>query len=356
MPVRAWLLVLVLAVGIHAYGASAQILHGEGLGRTTQVLGFTDINYLATERDVSEGFVEGQMVGHVAAPLSDRLAFFGEFSATARPDGFSLEVERSIIRYDFADVFKLSAGRYHTPVSYWNTAYHHGTWLHTSVARPEMVKFGGTFLPVHFVGLLAEGNVPGAALGLRYTAGVGNGRGDILSRGGDAGDANGQRAFLAGLTVEPAALFGLQVGGAVYRDQIGEGASAVDETILSAHLAWEKEQPELLAEYARVMHDPTVGDRTVSEAYYAQVAYRLPGAASAVKPYARYEHVVVPTDDVVFAPLELGYEAVLAGVRYDFATLAALKGEYRRERFGAMDAFQHSVYLQVSFAFGGLAF
>ena len=356
MSVRSWsLLVAVLSVGAIA-PAQAQLLRGDEAARTTQVLGFTDFNYLATERDIREGFLEGQLIGHVAAPLSDRLAFFGEVSATARPDGFGIEVERAILRYDFADAFKLSAGRYHTPISYWNTAYHHGTWLHTTVARPELVKFGGTFLPVHFVGLLAEGTVPGPTLGLSYTAGVGNGRGTILSRGGDAGDANGQRAVLAGLAIEPAALFGLEIGGAVYRDQIGAGVLAVDETIFSAHVAWKKEAPEVLAEYARVLHAPQQGETTASDAYYAQLAYRLPEPLTSVKPYARYEMIDVPTDDVVFGPLDLGYEAIVAGARYDFSTLASLKGEYRRERFEAVGTFQHSVYLQVSFAFGGLVF
>ena len=51
----------------------------------------------------------------------------------ARPlPGFNIELERLIIRYDLNDYFKVSFGRYHTPINYWNTAYHHGAWLQTS--------------------------------------------------------------------------------------------------------------------------------------------------------------------------------------------------------------------------------
>src|SRR5260221_286405 len=85
-----------------------------------------------------------------------------------------------------------ASGRSHPAVGYWNTAFHHGQWLQTSVNRPEMVKFGGQFLPVHFVGLLAEGSVGSGGLSVRYHAGIGNGRGLNIARGGDAGDVNPQ--------------------------------------------------------------------------------------------------------------------------------------------------------------------
>jgi hypothetical protein len=81
--------------------------------------------------------------------------FSGELSLTARSDagtgtppatGFNAEVERLIIRYDFNDYFKVSFGRYHTPINYWNTAFHHGQWLQTTASRPETTQFGGSFI------------------------------------------------------------------------------------------------------------------------------------------------------------------------------------------------------------------
>ena len=52
----------------------------------TTILGFADINYVETERRVDEGFVLGQLAGHVTSGLTERLTFFCEVSATARPD------------------------------------------------------------------------------------------------------------------------------------------------------------------------------------------------------------------------------------------------------------------------------
>ncbi len=136
-----------------------------------QIRGFADVDFSATDQHGStSGFNLGQFVLHIASPLSQKVSYFGEISFTAQPAGFNLEVERSVVRYDYNDFFKISFGPYHTPINYWNTAFHHGLWLQTMVSRPEMIQFGGRFLPVHFVGVLAEGNIPSGGVGLGYNA------------------------------------------------------------------------------------------------------------------------------------------------------------------------------------------
>jgi hypothetical protein len=50
--------------------------------------------------------------------------------------------------------------------------------------------------------------------------GVGNGRGSVISRGGDAGDVNDRPAWLANVFTKPDRLFALQVGGSVYLDRV----------------------------------------------------------------------------------------------------------------------------------------
>jgi hypothetical protein len=248
----------------------------------------------------------------------------------------------------------VSGGRYHTPVNWWNTAFHHGLWLQTTVGRPEMIRFGTRLQPVHFVGLQVEGAFPTSPLGFGYAAGVGNGRADDIARGGDSGDVNGHRAWLASAYIRPPAVSALQLGGAVYQDRVSpeEDGPDVDETILSAYGVWQREDPELIAEYARIRHEPEMGgESTETDAWYAQAAYRLPGRARALKPYVRYEEVNVPGDDLLFTPFELDYEGVIAGVRFDFASLAALKVEYRYERFEET-SWLDSLYVLAAFAFG----
>jgi hypothetical protein len=318
-----------------------------------RVLGFGDFNYLATERDVPAGFRTGQLAVHGIAGLTPRLTFFGEATATPLDRGFAVEVERLILRHDFGDSFKLSAGRYHTPISYWNTAYHHGTWLHTSVARPEMIRFGGVLLPVHFVGVLAEGSFPRIALGPGYAVGYGNGRHANVARPGDAGDVDGHRAVLASVHLRPPRFFGLQAGAAVYVDRIATSPGFdLDERILSAHLSRESAGPELLAEYTHVRHSqPQLGAESVANGYYLQVAHRIASPGADFKPYLRLERVDPSADPLLDSVSGLDYRGAILGVRHDFAPMAALKAEYRRERFQLAD-WSNSLHLQVSFVLG----
>src|SRR5438876_11946433 len=219
----------------------------EGHFPSMQLRGFGDVDFSATdERGTTSGFTLGQFVLHVASPLSKKVAYFGELSFTAQPTSYTADVERSIIRYSYNDHFKLSFGRYHTPINYWNTAFHHGLWLQTTISRPEMIRFGGRFLPVHFLGMLGEGNIPSGPLGLGYEVGLGNGGAGTISRAGGYGDCHVKRDWVANLFARPAALNGLQVGGAVYGDLATPspglaGNPQFRELITSAHIVWTKE-------------------------------------------------------------------------------------------------------------------
>jgi hypothetical protein len=346
---------LLVAVFLPAVGISGQELDDPFV----RVMGFGDFNYLVTELDRQEGFRMGQMVGHVIADLDERFTFFGEVSLTGKDTGYSIEVERAFLRYDFSDEFKISAGRFHTPIGYWNSAFHHGSWLQTSVARPEMIKFGSRFIPTHFVGLIAEGNLPSSSLGLGYSVGIGNGRAENIARAGDAGDFNDRRAWLARVQSRPISIVGLELGATFHSDQLlAPDGTDVNERIYSLHGALDRDAPEILAEYAHVSHDPATGtgDFPGSDAYYVQVGYRfgyqLGESSISLKPYVRVEQVVVPLGDPVFTPLALNYDGVVVGVRYDPGAFLALRLEYRYEQFEGLDT-TNSLYAQASFVLAG---
>lgn len=310
---------------------------------------FGDVLFSLQDADVPDGFRLGQMVAHGNATLSERVIFFGEVSVTARNSGYSLAMERAIIRYEFGDRLKVSAGRYHTPVSYWNTEYHHGLWLQASVARPEAIRFGSRYIPVHFVGAMVEGNIQ--QVPIHYALGVGNGRAEEISGAGDAGDVNGTRAFIASASLRPRGLFGVHIGGGVYVDRISVGGvEFADELITSAHLVWNRGRIDAAAEFINVSHEAIGGGASQgSPAYYLHVGYQLTGAARAFQPYVRYENMDIDEADPVFSGLVADYEAVVAGLRFDFSSLAALKAEYRSEEV-AGSARTDAYYLQASFA------
>jgi hypothetical protein len=310
---------------------------------STHLAGFSNIDFAATDlHGAHSGFNEGQFVLHLNTALSSKVSFFGELSLSARTDagtgtppatGFNVEVERSIIRFEQNDHFKVSFGRYHTPINYWNMTFHHGQWLQTTVSRPEMVQFGGSFLPIHFVGALVEGAVPAGGVNLNYNFGLGNGRGSVISKAGDWGDINSNRAWLATVFSRPNHPYGLQVGASVYRDLITPvGAIPVREWIQSAHIVWAKENPELIAEFSNVAHQQVgTGFQSNSQAWYVQTGYRLPWFERLWKPYYRFEYIHIPGSDHLFR-LVPSLAGSTVGVRYDISSFAALKFEYRNLR------------------------
>ncbi|MFI5057797.1 MAG: porin [Candidatus Acidiferrales bacterium] len=336
-----------------------------------QVRGFADVDFSGTDqKGAKSGFNLGQLDLHLASPLSRKISYFAEMTFNAHPTDYTVEVERSIIRYDYNDYFKLSFGRYHTPIGYWNTAFHHGAWLETSIDRPEIVKVGGTFIPIHFVGFLAEGNIPSGGAGLSYSFGVGDGRGETISRPGDAGDINNNRAWVANIFARPVKLYGFQFGASVYRDKITcqnnplvpvvpgcrlTNGKDYREWITSAHVVWTKGAPEFLAEIANVSHRQVLTNRTSnSQGLYAQLGYRLPWFENTLKPYYRFEYLHTPPSDAVFLNLDL-VESIV-GLRYDISSYAAFKSEYRHVSRNVLqtptfDGIVNGLFVQTSFTF-----
>ena len=341
-------LALLVLLGVDARAAQTLDL----AEREINLFGFGDLNYVEDEGDPG-GFLIGQLVGHLSAGLSDRFSLFAEISATGRDDEYRVEAERTFIRYDHSDRLKASVGRFHTPLGYWNTAYHHGGWLHTSVKRPEMIKFGSNVIPIHFVGLIAEGRVPVKNWNFNYQAGFGNGRHENIARAGDAADINSNRAWLVSLSANSYDL-PLRFGASIYGDRVSPALTGdVDEIIVSGYFVWAGRRIEAIVEYHHLDHESDTGpvDDT-SQGFYAQVGYRLP-VEPRVTPYVRLEEVDIGDQDPLLGGLGLDYDAAVVGVRYDVAPTVALKGEYRREEFADNGKQDNNFQLQLAFTVGG---
>ena len=348
-----FLLIAVVSLWAQVSGAQsmAEIISSQSGYPLFNIMGFGDVGYISRDGTSADGFAIGQAVGHLAASLDDRFSIFSEMTATGKDSEYSLEVERLIVKYEFSDLFKLSAGRYHTPIGYWNSAFHHGAWLQTSVARPEMIKFGSKIVPIHFVGILMEGTMPGNPLGLSYHAGYGNGRHANIARAGDAGDINGDKAWMVQVRFEPDRYYGLDAGLGYYNDEVSPSDRPdIKESTISAYAAWTKESPEVIFEYLHSEHE-LVADSSVSgnvDAWYAQFAYRLKGDRSLWKPYLRFEKTDVDNSDPLLFDQGLDFDASILGIRWDFNPYAALKAEYRNEEF-ANAGRENNFRVQVSF-------
>ena len=91
--------------------------------------------------------------------------FLGEFLATNKEQEFE--------RFQVGWLFKSHLywlGRFHNPIGQWNSQYHHGAFLQTSISRPAIVEFeeNGGILPVHQAGFLAEGTFDRGEQALGY--------------------------------------------------------------------------------------------------------------------------------------------------------------------------------------------
>jgi hypothetical protein len=322
-----------------------------------KIRGFADVDFGANNiRGVNSGFQLGQFVLHFASALSPKVSYFAEVSLTATPGVYNVDLERTIIRYDWNDLAKFSFGRYHTPVNYWNTAFHHGAWLQTTIARPDMIVFGSRFIPVHFIGAQSEGSLPSGPLGAGYNLGIGNGRSLNIARAGDSGDVNNNRAWLGNFYLRPPALRHFQIGGSVYHDEITVPNMSTNpenfrEWIASGHLIWTGETPEFYAEFANVHHRSELTGRTFdNQGGYVQVAYRLPFDAKKWKPYYRYDYLEVPANEPTL-PDFVNVRKSTFGMRYDISDFAAFKAEYRNGRGNPLPQRSNALALQTAFTF-----
>jgi hypothetical protein len=322
------------------------------------ISGWADINYNDTDDPGSNsGFTQGQIVLHFSSALSKKTSVFSEISVTSPINGTAsgsvtkAGVERLLIRFDKNDFFKIIVGRDHTPINWWNKNFHHGSWLQTTIERPGMVQFGGRFIPVHFLGTLVEGGYPAKGMNVQYRFGVGNGRGaDRISQTNEYGESDNNRAWLVNLSTSPDRLFGLNVGASFYRDEIIEGSNAAREWIGEGYIVWEREDPEVIFEYANVNHSAPGNDSINSKAYYILLAYRLPWLEARLKPYYRYEHFSIPANEVFFVKNTFSQERSIGGIRYEASSYAAIKVEYRRDLYPGKSPI-NGFFSNVSFTF-----
>ncbi len=190
-------------------------------------------------------------------------------------------------------------------------------------------------------------------MGVEYDLGVANGRGETRTKMQNIQGRNDAKAFHARLSLAPELVPGLKVGLSTYVDKIPANASAaarngeIEEFILGGHLAYFKEDVELLAELLHIHHDDEVSQKNYDTlGGYAQAAYRF----GKWKPYYRFEVIDFGGGDPSYAPSDIDIAKHTFGVRWDPLTWNAIKLEYSySERDDANDT--HAVTVQSALTF-----
>ncbi len=115
-----------------------------------------------SESDYSSNPFLASLDLYTAHRFDERFSALFEFVAERTKDHTHHHTERLSATYRFVDLFELSAGRFHTPLGYWNRKFHHGRLLHDTAERPFFMEFEhqpstSWVLPAHLVGFMASG-------------------------------------------------------------------------------------------------------------------------------------------------------------------------------------------------------
>jgi hypothetical protein len=304
--------------------------------------GFGEFNYKVLDQRVPEfgqlfGFVPGSAgnfsVGDfdllLTSRINDKSSVLSEIViGEGDAQSFDVDLERVLFKYEYNDHLKLSLGRYHTGIGYYNTAFHTGRWLQTTADRPLIMEFAndGGLLPTQAVGVSVTGAIPSHGLGLNYIAEYGSSdtiRPNINVEGAEE-DENNSNHINVGAFILPDKFPGLQIGGSFYHDRISDfdkGPSVrLGQSIVNAHVVYNGHGYEFLNEGFLIRH-AYANSTTVYNmpAFYTQISKRL----GRWRPYFRYQYINA-NQGSTFNDVGLRHGPSF-GSRYDFNDNVAFK-------------------------------
>jgi hypothetical protein len=269
--------------------------------------------------------------------LGSRTRALFELNFEVGSDGnVGVDLERAQIGYQFADSATVWLGRFHTPYGYYNTAFHHGQQIATSLRRPRFIEFEdhGGIMPAHTVGAWLTGSERVGDQKLTYDVYIGNSQritGGKLDMN-NAGNTHGSTIVGGNLgLLLSGALDGLKVGVDVFQTRIeNEDLTPAYVTRVRSYgvyAAYDTDSWEDIAEFHVFSnHDLTGLTGTHhSDAGFLQMGYR----AGRFTPYARYERGAFQQSDDYFAAQATGssYYRTALGLRFDVDLVSALKLE-----------------------------
>ena len=341
------------------------------------VIGFGDMGFgIQRFKSLGEqGFYIGAQGLTFTSQINDRLSFLLEtdFHLHAQPfepfDDFEhFHLQRATLAYTFSDLLKLTLGKIHTALGYYNQAYHHGTYLESATFRPEIVEFevsdifldrrGGGHLPTHTVGAELSGTRGLLEVGdMSYVLGLSNGRSPSAAFIETNRNTNDTLALNTQLVFKPALVDGLQVGVGYYLDQIPQQVEPfspptrrgiIQEQISSAHAAYFYDKTELIAELYRIHHrDKGVDAVTEDWGGFFQAAYQL---TEKFRPYFRFDYMDTDASRYFTGSRQRKDNTYHLGVRWDVLPWNALKFEYSY-RADQITEDAHTMSMNTSYTF-----
>jgi len=272
-------------------------------------------------------------------------------------------LERLHLRWQ-GERFYIVGGRTHSDIGYWNTAFHHGAWLHLPIARPRALRGedSGGILPIHWIGVEGGVRMPTSSGALTVAGGVGNGRGPDEASITLRRDTNNFKAVKLKVEYLGVGLPDLRVGVGGLYDPIAPEPMEVrpalpdarlDEYIANAYAAYRGVQLTLIAEGYSIWHRAAVETFHTTDAFVV-MGYRF----GRLTPYMQVERTdqhggvdpfYTPVPDMPTPSTPINATELLVGVRIDPSVWSALKLEYRMTSADAADGPDHSLAINWSF-------
>lgn len=335
--------------------AASQLFMGAALADSGIPLhGFADVGYTRASNDqtrldqAGRGFSASSLDFYLTPQFDDQSKALIELIFEFAADGsLATDLERIQLGYTFSDQLTGWVGRFHTPYGYWNTGFHHGAQIQTSILRPRFIDFEdkGGLLPAHVMGAWATGATAVGDASLTYDLYVGNGNAmDVTALSSHDGtlainnsrDSNGNKLVGANVGYN---IGSLVVGAHAFTERVNirDAVSLANLANVSVNMTglygfYENNDWESIAEYYSFRNKSLPGGTSYSSWLgFAQVGHTLRGVWT---PYVRVEKASIDQNDIYFNSQEYGvtYARQALGVRYMLNPKAALKLEANRTK------------------------
>ena len=314
--------------------------------------GFTDVGYVGSKiknpDGRNSGFTLGNLDFYLTPQFGNNVKSLMELNFEWASDGsLTTDLERMQLGYTYNDELTVWVGRFHTPYGYWNTAFHHGAQLQTSVLRPRMIAFEdqGGILSAHSVGMWATGQTRAGDGKLGYDAYIANGsriQAGIVDFNA-VRDDNSNKMVGGNLNYRfGGAADGLVLGLHGYNEVVsaydanGLFQSSSKVNMYGGYGFYDANDWEIISEYYGFHNNNLTGvaGNHSSWAGFLQVGKLLWGNTT---PYARWEKAQLSATDNYFAAMTNGssYTRGVLGVRYDLSPKTAVKVDVSHTRDAA---------------------
>lgn len=280
---------------------------------------------------------------------SGRMLFLGE--------GLLAREEQEIERLQFGRSFGESnvwIGRFHNPIGYWNSQFHHGAFLETSVSRPAIVDFEDDNgpLPMHLAGLLLEGIREKHNQGLGYSLAIATGPEfdnelkpfDVLSPNSGSQDL----ALSVNLFRQPIVYGPTQYGVFAHYTEIAAkdvGLEEIHQFGTGGYWNWASDQWRVIASVFYVRNRLLQSTDNLQDEFFSGYIQAERSLNERWQVFGRFEKTLADRDDAYLALFpEFVREKALGGIRIGFFERHALKLEVSSVR--SLDDRYHQFMLQ----------